>query len=315
MADLYKIQYANNTLTYPGWNGYLQVSINDVPQQFRLIGSTTTPVSFTFSDGQTFSNVTGTQDVTVKKGTSVTITAQSPQGKTFSLQGLDNFDVSNVTWNHKTHTGSYVTANAELTASNDSIIDIGLDRERDKNFRADCIWPASTNQAACSDYQPGIYVDKLSGNMHPNNVWNGDVYETTIENLTSGSKGSIGRGGYGSNGWTNYNGTVDNVYPVRNVLYHDDTQYWSAHLTMKNITGYAATVNYVIFASTNGSQTRLQQSTYTRGTTLELNFTGNGLNGHDTPYCIENYSNNGYQYASRRPCNHSGTMVMTGVFR
>lgn len=22
MADLYKIQYANNTLTYPGWNGY-----------------------------------------------------------------------------------------------------------------------------------------------------------------------------------------------------------------------------------------------------------------------------------------------------
>ena len=24
MADLYKIQYANNTLTYPGWNGFLQ---------------------------------------------------------------------------------------------------------------------------------------------------------------------------------------------------------------------------------------------------------------------------------------------------
>lgn len=315
MADLYKLQYANNTLTYPGWGGFVGYEQAEINQQLRLVGSTTTPMSFTFSDGRTFSNVTGTQDVTIKKGTSVTITAHSPQGKTFSLQGLDNFNVSNVTWNHKTHTGSYVTANAELTASNNSIIDIGLDRERDKNFRADCIWPASTNQAACSDYQPGIYVDKLSGNMHPNNVWKGDVYETTIENLTSGAKGSVDRAGYGTNGWTNYNESVDNVYPVRNVLYNDDTQFWSAHLTMKNITGYAATVNYVIFASTNGSQTRLKQSTYTRGTTLELNFTGNGLNGHDTPYCIENYSNKGYQYASRRPCNHSGTMVMTGVFR
>jgi len=33
MADLYKIQYANNTLTYPGWNGFLQYENKAVPFQ------------------------------------------------------------------------------------------------------------------------------------------------------------------------------------------------------------------------------------------------------------------------------------------
>lgn len=33
MADLYKIQYANNTLTYPGWNGFLQYENMAVPFQ------------------------------------------------------------------------------------------------------------------------------------------------------------------------------------------------------------------------------------------------------------------------------------------
>lgn len=313
MSDIYKLQYGGMTLAYPGWNGYVGYEVPTL-QQIRLIGSNSTPVTFNFSNGQSYT-VSDIQDIQIPIGTTVTINANSPQGKTFSLQGLDNFTVSDVTWNHKTSSGSFVTANATFTAVNNEPITLGLYNERDKNFRADCIWPASTNQAACSDYQPSIYVDKLSGNMHPNNVWGGDVYETNIENLTTGSKGSVARGGYGSKGWTTYDGSVENVYPVQQVLMRNQTQYWSAHLTMKNITGYAATVDYVIFASTNGSQTRLQQSTYTRGSTLELNFTGNGLNGDDTPYCIENYSNRGYQYASRRPCNHSGTMVMTGVFR
>ena len=313
----YKLTFGNRVVNYHGHEGYVAFGKPEPEpeQQFRLVGSTSTPMYFTFSDGQTFSNITGTQDVTIKKGTSVTISANSPQGKTFSLQGLDNFTVSDVTWNHKTSSGSFVTANATFTALNNNQITLGLSNERDKNFRADCIWPPSTNQAACSDYQPGIYVDKLSGNMHPNNVWCGDVYETDIANLTTGSKGSIGRGGFGSNGWTNYDGTVDNVYPVRNVLMSNQTQYWSAHLTMHNITGYASMMYYTIFASTNGSQTRLEESTYTRGTTKEMNFTGNGLDGHDTPYVIENYARNGYQYSYKRPCNHSGTMIMTGVFR
>lgn len=33
MADLYKIQYANNTLTYPGWNGFLQYENHAIPFQ------------------------------------------------------------------------------------------------------------------------------------------------------------------------------------------------------------------------------------------------------------------------------------------
>lgn len=33
MADLYKIQYANNTLTYPGWNGFLQYENRAIPFQ------------------------------------------------------------------------------------------------------------------------------------------------------------------------------------------------------------------------------------------------------------------------------------------
>lgn len=33
MADLYKLQYANNTLTYPGWGGFLQYENHAIPFQ------------------------------------------------------------------------------------------------------------------------------------------------------------------------------------------------------------------------------------------------------------------------------------------
>ena len=32
MSDIYKLQYANNTLTYPGWNGYVGYKDNSGPQ-------------------------------------------------------------------------------------------------------------------------------------------------------------------------------------------------------------------------------------------------------------------------------------------
>lgn len=33
MADLFKLQYGGNTVTYPGWNGYLQYENNVIPFQ------------------------------------------------------------------------------------------------------------------------------------------------------------------------------------------------------------------------------------------------------------------------------------------
>ena len=87
MSDIYKLQYDGMSLAYPGWNGY--VGYGQVSQQIRLIGSNSTPVTFNFSDGQSYT-VSDTQDIKIPIGTTVTINANSPQGKTFSLQGLDN---------------------------------------------------------------------------------------------------------------------------------------------------------------------------------------------------------------------------------
>ena len=55
MADLYKIQYANNTLTYPGWNGFLQYADNSGPTyEYTTLWETNDPFknlySITLSD-------------------------------------------------------------------------------------------------------------------------------------------------------------------------------------------------------------------------------------------------------------------------
>lgn len=319
MADLYKLQYANNTLTYPGWGGYCSFVNEDVNQQFRLIGSTTTPMSFTFSDGQTFNNVTGTQDVTVKKGTSVTITAHSPQGKTFSLQGLDNFAISDITWNHKTHTGSYVTANATLTSVGLSDVpSLGLYNERNKQYSARVTWPTATNQAACCDYQPGLFVSAISSNMHANNIDSG-IFTTEISDITSASKQSVGRGGWGSKGWTNYDGTIDNVYALTNVFGWDKVTTWSAWLTMTNLAGYQNTMYYTAWGNTQagGNSRKYATGTFTRYSTKTFTFTGNGLNGYGPIYVVENQKGTSYanSQTAYRPCNHSGYYNMTGILR
>lgn len=319
MSEIYKIQYDGMTLTYPGWNGYIGYE-QQLPQQIRLIGSTTTPVTFNFSDGQNYT-VTGTQDIMVNKGTTVTITAHSPRGKTFSLQGLDKFDISDITWNHKTYTGSFVTANATLSAvDNNNIQSLGLYNERNKQFSACVTWPTSTNQAACCDYQPGLFVSAISSNMHANNIASG-TFTTEISNITSASKGSCGRGGWGSKGWTNYDGTVDNVYNLTNVFGWDKVTNWSAWLTMTNLAGYQNTMYYTAWGNTQaGGESRKYANstgTYTRYSTKTLTFTGNGLNGKGPIYRVENQK--GTSYASNqtayRPCNHSGYYNMTGILR
>ena len=50
MADLYKLQYANNTLTYPGWGGFLQVAIEDGPKyEYTTLWETDTPFNNMYS--------------------------------------------------------------------------------------------------------------------------------------------------------------------------------------------------------------------------------------------------------------------------
>lgn len=51
MADLYKIQYANNTLTYPGWNGYVGYNKDNTIElinKYFPIGTYYTCMSLTF---------------------------------------------------------------------------------------------------------------------------------------------------------------------------------------------------------------------------------------------------------------------------
>lgn len=311
MSDIYKLQYNSMTLAYPGWNGYVGYELQ-VPQQFRLVGSTATPVTFDFSDGQSYT-VTGTQDVTVNKGTQVTITAHSIRGKTFSLQGLDNFTISNVAWNHKTYTGSYVTADATLTSVNSNIIQLGLSDERDKQYSAYCVWPSSTNQAACNNYQPGVYVSAISSNCHSNGYWH-DNNCTDFEQLTSASKGTCNRGGNGTKGWTTYDGGVSNVYVVEDVFGWNKIMEMSAHLNMTNITAGGSNVSYIIWGNTSAggttNQRRYLDGSYSRGGTMTANITKNGLTGAGCIYCIENTYNN-----STRPVNHKGWYSITANMR
>jgi hypothetical protein len=317
MSDTYKLQYNGMTLAYPGWNGYVGYE-PQLSQQIRLIGSTTTPVTFNFSDGQSYT-VTGTQDIAITKGTTVTITAHSPLGKTFSLQGLDKFNISNITWNHKTYTGSFVTANATLDSIvNNDIPSLGLYNERNKQFSACVTWPISTNQEACCDYQPGLFVSAISSNMHSNNIASGE-FTTEISDITSASVGRCNRGGWGSKGWTQYDGGIDNVYNLTNVFGWDKVTTWSAWLTMTNLAGYQDTMYYTAWGNTQagGESRKYALGTFPRYSTKTFTFTGNGLNGRGPIYVVENQK--GTSYASNvtayRPCNHSGYYNMTGILR
>ena len=54
MADLYKIQYANNTLTYPGWNGFLSYSQTESILDFYPVGTLYKTVNADFDPNVTF---------------------------------------------------------------------------------------------------------------------------------------------------------------------------------------------------------------------------------------------------------------------
>ena len=278
-------------------------------QSVKLIGSTSTPVYFSLSNGGTYT-VTSEQDIRLYKGDSLTISAHSIQGKTFSLQGLDYCDVSNVTWNHKSYTGSYVTANATLTGTSNSTLYLGLSNERDKQYSAYCVWPSSTNQAACSNYQPGIYVSTISSNCHGNGYWH-DNDCTDFEQLTSASKGTCERGGNGTKGWTTYDGGVSDVYIASDVFGWNKVQHWSAHMNMTNITAAAASPVYLFWGNTSaGNQTNQRMygsGTYARGSTKTVDIERDGLTGAGCPYCIENQNG--------RPVNHYGWYTFTANMR
>ena len=55
MADLYKLQYANNTLTYPGWNGYVGWKSDNITLlDFYPVGTLYKSVNADFDPNVTF---------------------------------------------------------------------------------------------------------------------------------------------------------------------------------------------------------------------------------------------------------------------
>ena len=90
MADLYKLQYANNTLTYPGWNGY--VAWEHIEQIFNVIlqqstGGTITAIPLQGPNG-TVVTLSNTPDSNYEL-TNYSVTGASLVDNTFIINNSD----------------------------------------------------------------------------------------------------------------------------------------------------------------------------------------------------------------------------------
>ena len=276
-------------------------------------GDSTIPMTYSVN-GDTFTINNGSSvSRTLNVGDTLTITASSTAGKTFSLKGLDNFN-STVTWNHKGE-GSSVSYSGIVTGAGETVI--GYDSYRDKEFTAKCPWFRGGG-SGCNDYQPALYVDELNTNCLSDNNWKGTVYITDVSDFTSVTqKTSNWNWGYGNRGWANYGSQASwTGWDASSVFNWDKVLNWSVTWTA-NIISCGLTSGYMTIYGThkNGGTSRVLYSstsyTYPIGQTTNYGpYTGSGSNNKGPVLCFEVGRGSGSSY---NPVEHEGYCVITGV--
>lgn len=273
-------------------------------------GDSTIPMTYSVN-GDTFTVNNGSSvSRTLQIGDTLTITASSTTGKTFSLKGLDNFN-STVTWNHK-GAGSSVSYSGIVTSAGTAII--GYDNYRDKSYTANCAWYPSTDTYNCYNYQPGGWINSLTTNCLQSGYWTGDTYVTDVADFTSKSISSNSNGGgYGNRGWGDYRIDSTPRWSASSVFNYDQVLGWSVTYNVHNISCNASSFDMIIWGThaNGGNNRRLTTVTFTTGNTATYTFTGSGVNNKGPHLCVEQGSTS----TSTRNMSHEGTFVITGVKR
>lgn len=313
MADIQKLQYNNRTILNPNRNAYIGFieTINNL--NITLNGNSTLPMtysingtSFTVNDG----NLVSRQ---LSVGDTLSISATSTSGKTFSIKGLEHFNVTSCTWNHKGN-GSVLSLTAILLSGSKDTIDIGFDDYRNKSYTANCAWYPSTDTYNCYNYQPGGWITSLSTNCLQSGYWHGDTFVTDVADFTTKTISSNSNGGgYGKSGWTNYRYDSTPRWSASSVFNYDQVLDWSVTYNVHNISCNANSFEMIIWGThaSGGNNRRLTTVTFTKGNTATYTFTGSGANNKGPHLCVEQGSSS----TSTRNMSHEGTFVITGTKR
>ena len=309
MSEIQKLQFNGRTILNPNRNAYVGFIEPYTKLNITLNGNSTLPMtysingtSFTVNDG----NLVSRQ---LSVGDTLTISATSTSGKTFSIKGLEHFNVTSCTWNHKGN-GSVLSLTAQLLSGASDVIAVGFDDYRDKSFTANCEWYGTTNTYNCYDYQPNAWVTSLTTNCLQSGYWKGSTYVTNIADFTTISISSNSNGwGYGSSGWTNYRIDSTQRWSASSIFKYDQVFNWSVNYNVHLISCNASKPSYIIWGT--GSSYRINQGNITTGSTINITATGNGSNNKGPHMCVEI----GGGSTSTRNMSHEGTVVITGIKR
>lgn len=314
MPNVYKLQYNGRTILNNAKTGYIGFEPPmPVFAVYYFSGSSSVPMTYKITSGgvdDTFTvNNGSTVQKTLRVGDILTITASSGSGKTFSLKGLECFNVSSATWNHK-NAGSSVSLVATFLGGGDETV-ISYDNYRDKSFTMHGAWYPATNAAQCYDYQPGVRIETITTVMVKNGHWK-DTYTDDVADISNASKTQTTGGGYGANGWSNYSTYSTYTYEAASVFNLGTTNSMSVTYSIHNISCGSSTCKLIIWGrkSGGGSISMKQVTSFSRYSTQTYGpFTSNST--RSPILCVEMGSDS----SSMKPMSHEGTCECTGVMK